>query len=157
MKAGPLGAAGVEPPSHSRGDGEEEHEDGEKDFTKIAVGTPEAEKARSELNGELETGLEEEKDEHEEEITGMVADESAVSEAGPELPGVSFEFAIIAALTSDERRLSEEVITARAEIESVSPWAETRESPAFSRDGQADEEVETTCSFSLCCNSSVCT
>ena len=118
MKAGPLGAAGVEPPSHSRGDGEEEHEDGEKDFTKIAVWTPEAEKP---------------------------------------------------ALTSDGRRLSEEVITVRAEIESVSPWAETRESPVLSRDdgedeknkeeedGQADEEVETACSFSLCCNSSVCT
>ena len=169
MKAGPLGAAGVEPPSHSRGDGEEEHEDGEKDFTKIAVWTPEAEKARSGLNGELETGLEEEKEEHEAEITGMVADVSAVSEAGPELPGVSFEFAIFAVLTSDGRRLSEEVITVRAEIESVSPWAETRESPVLSRDdgedeknkeeedGQADEEVETACSFSLCCNSSVCT
>lgn len=99
----------------------------------------------------------------------MVANESALSEAGPELPGVSFEFAVIAVLTSDGRGLSEEVITGRAEIKSVSPWAETTESPVLSRDdgedekneeeedGQADEEVETPCSFSLCCNSSVCT
>ena len=163
-KAGSLGAAGVtmEPPSHSRGDGEdEEHEDVETDFTKIAVWTPEAAKARSEFIRELETWLEAEKEVHEEEITGMVADESALSEAGPELPGVSFEFAVIAVLTSDGRGLSEEVITGRAEIKSVSPWAETTESPVLSQeeeeDGKADEEVETPCSFSLCCNSSVCT
>jgi hypothetical protein len=160
MKAGPLGAAGVEPPSHARGDGEEEHEDGEKDFTKISVWTPEAEKARSELKGELETGLEEEKEEHEAEITGMVADVSAVSEAGPELPGVSFEFAIFTVLTSDGRRLSEEVITVRQRLSPCHRALRRESHPCFhddgedeknkeEEDGQADEEVETACSFSL--------
>ena len=107
----------------------------------------------------------EEEEEHEEEITGMVADESALSEAGPELPGFSFEFAVVAVLTLDERELSEVVINVRAEIKSVSPWVETTDPPMLSRDngedenedGQADEEAETPCSFSLCCTSSVCT
>jgi len=56
-----------------------------------------------------------------------------------------------------------------AVIKSVPPWAETTELPMLSRgdgedekngeeeDGQSDEEAETTCSFSLCCNNSFST
>jgi hypothetical protein len=158
----------MEPPSPSRDGEDEEHKEGEQDCTKIAVWT-EAERASSEFNRAVEKGPEEEEEEHEEEITGLVADESALSEVGPELPGISFEFAVVAVLTSDERGLPESPIAVRAEIKSLSPWAETTEAPMLSRDdgedeknegeeeGQADAEAERPCSFTLCCNSSACT
>ncbi len=82
-------------------------------------------------------------EEHADEITGLVEDESSLSEAGPGLPGVSFEFAVSEVLTSDERGLSGAVITARAEIKSVSPYAETSEPPVRSRaDGEDEDDAQ---------------
>ena len=110
-------------------------------------------------------GPDEEEEEHEDKRAGLVADESSLSQADPEL----FEFAVVAVLTSDKRGLSDPVITVRAEIESSSPWTETAQPPMLSRGdeedenneeeekGQGDEEAETPCSFSLCSNSSACT
>ena len=100
-----------------------------------------AEKARSDSNREVSKVPEVSDEEHAEEITGLVEDESSLSEAVPGLPGVSFEFAVVAVLTSDERGLSGAVITVRAEIKSVSPYAETTEPPVRSRAQEVEKEV----------------
>ena len=70
--------------------------------------------ATVELNREVEKVPEEEEKKHEEDMTGLVPDESLLSEADSKLSGVSFVLAV---------GLSEAVISVRAEIKSAPPWA----------------------------------